>query len=99
MEIYSGAELKEMLEHAEAKMSTVFNKLKKLGLHKIEKTTDNGTYYKIVDGAAFADSNIAVSKSNFTDGKWVKSNVWISYTAALDAIQARENDMKNLSNL
>lgn len=99
IEVYSGAELKEILEHAEAKKSTVFNKLKKLGLHKIEKTTDNGTYYKIVDGAAFADSNIAVSKRSFIDGKWAKTNVWVSYTAALDAIQARENDMNNLTNL
>jgi len=99
MEIYSGADLKEMLENAEAKQSTVFNKLKKLGLHKIKKESDNGVYYKIVDGAAFADSNLAVKKGKYENGKYVTTTVWVSYANALDALKSREDDINNLSNL
>jgi len=99
IEVYSGANLKEMLEVAEAKQSTVFNKLKKLGLHKIKKESDNGVYYKIVDGAAFADSNLAVKKGKYVDGKYAMTTVWVSYANALEALQARENDISNLSNL
>ena len=98
-DVCSGADLKEMLENAEAKQSTVFNKLKKLGLHKIKKESDKGVYYKIVDGAAFADSNIGIKKGKYENGKWVKSTVWVSYAAAMEALQAREEDMNNLSNL
>ena len=99
IEVYSGANLKEMLEDAEAKQSTVFNKLKKLGLHKIKKESDNGVYYKIVDGAAFADSNLAVKKGKYVDGKYAMTTVWVSYANALEALQAREEDISNLSNL
>ena len=98
-EVYSGADLKEMLENAEAKKSTVFNKLKKLGLHKIKKESDKGVYYKIVDGAAFADSNIAIKKGKYVDGKYAMTTVWVSYAAAMEALQAREEDVNNLSNL
>lgn len=98
-EVYSGADLKEMLENAEAKKSTVFNKLKKLGLHKIKKESDKGIYYKIVDGAAFADSNIAIKKGKYVDGKYAMTTVWVSYAAAMEALQAREEDVNNLSNL
>ena len=98
-EVIYGADLKEMLENAEAKKSTVFNKLKKLGLHKIKKESDNGIYYKIVDGAAFADSNIAIKKGKYVDGKYAMTTVWVSYAAAMEALQAREEDINNLSNL
>lgn len=98
-EVIYGADLKEMLENAEAKKSTVFNKLKKLGLHKIKKESDKGIYYKIVDGAAFADSNIAIKKGKYVDGKYAMTTVWVSYAAAMEALQAREEDVNNLSNL
>ena len=99
-EVIYGAPLKEMLENAEAKKSTVFNKLKSLGLHKIKKESDKGVYYKIVEGAKFTDSNIGIKKcSRDANGKYVSTTVWVNIKVAMEAIKARQEDVSNLSNL
>ena len=99
-EVIYGAPLKEMLENAEAKKSTVFNKLKSLGLHKIKKESDKGVYYKIVEGAKFTDSNIGIKKSSRdANGKYVSTTVWVNIKVAMEAIKARQEDVSNLSNL
>ena len=46
-----------------------------------------------------ADSNLAVKKGKYVDGKYAMTTVWVSYANALEALQAREEDINNLSNL